>query len=173
MHRMTSVWFGIAGVLALLRVGMQFAEPDYYDAASTFDHVAVLTLSGAFVATGIALLLLAADPPVPRGRILVALGGVGALSEGLGNLLEDTFDQEWAVWLFFGGGITMMIGLLLGGIAQLTVDSPMRWSGVFLLLGLPGAMLGPGGALMGVTWLAFSWWILRRSGARSHVEVSG
>lgn len=171
MNRAAAAWFALAGVTALFRVGLQYFEPGYYDATSILDHLAVVTLSGAFVATGIALILLAADPPVRRGRILVAVGGAGAIAEGLGNLLEDSFGQAWAVWPFFVGGIVMMVCLLIAGIAQLTVDSPLRWSGLFLLLGFPGAMLGPGGALMGATWLAFAWWIVQRSEVPVRQEV--
>jgi hypothetical protein len=79
---------------------------------------------------------------------------------GLGNLFEDAFDVEAAVWVFFGGGLLMLVSLLVAGIAALTVRSPRRWSGLFLLLAAPGVMLGFGGVIMGVSWILFGLWIV-------------
>jgi len=68
------------------------------------DYAAVVFLTGVLGATGIAITLLWRDPPVARGSLFLLFAGVGAAAEGLGNLLEDAFDVEAAVWAFFGGG---------------------------------------------------------------------
>lgn len=89
-----------------------------------------------------------------------SFAGVGAAAEGLGNLFEDAFDIEAAVWAFFAGGLVMMMSLLIAGIVALTDNSPRRWSGLFLLFALPGGMLGFGAVMMGVSWILFGLWIV-------------
>ena len=151
-----------AGVLALLleSVFVLLPEPAYYDAETLIDYAAVISLTVLLVATGVALILLWRDPPVARGSLFLLLAGIGGAAEGLGNLFEDAFDIEPAVWAFFGGGLVMMVSLLVAGIAALTVRSPRRWSGLFLLLAVPGAMLGFGIVMMGTAWILFGLWIV-------------
>ena len=160
MTRRTAAWFAAAGFFALLRWALHFADPAYYDAASLIDYAAVVSQTAVGFASGIALFLLWRDPPVTRGSLFLVFAGVGAAAEGLGNLLEDAFDIEAAVWVFFGGGLVMMVSLLAGGIAALTVRSPRRWSGLFLLFAVPGGMLGFGLVVMGVAWILFGLWIV-------------
>ena len=50
--------------------------------------------------------------------------------------------------------------LIVSGIAALTVRSPRRWSGLFLLFAEPGVMLGFGGVMMGLAWILFGLWIV-------------
>ena len=160
MSRSAAVWFGVAGVSALVRYFLEFADPVYYNPASLIDYAAVVSATLVFVATGIALVLLWRNPPVDRGSLFLLFAGVGAVAEGLGNLFEDVFNVEAAVWAFFGGGLVMMVSLIVAGIAALTVDSPRRWSGLFLLVAFPGGMLGFGLVMMGVSWVLFGLWIV-------------
>jgi hypothetical protein len=120
------------------------SDPTYYDPSTFIDYLAVMSLTTIFVVTGVALLLLWRDPSVRRGSLFLLFAGIGAAAVGLGNLSEDAFDVEAAVWVFFGGGLLMLVSLLVAGIAALTVRSPRRWSGLFLLLAAPGVMLGLG-----------------------------
>jgi len=160
-NRSSGAWFAFAGVSALLGWGFhEIADPVYYDASSVSDYLAVVALTSVFVATGIALILLWRNPPVARGSVFLLFAGVGAAAEGLGNLFEDAFDIEAAVWAFFGGGLVMMLSLLIAGIIALTDSSPRRWSGLFLLFALPGGMLGFGMVMMGVSWILFGLWIV-------------
>jgi hypothetical protein len=159
VKRSTAVWFGIAAVSAAIRFAVEYADPSYYDASSLIDYVAVVSLTSVFLATGIALILLWRDPPVARGSLFLLLAGIGATAEGLGNLLEDVFEVEAAVWAFFGGGLVMMMSLIVAGIAALTVSTPRRWSGLFLLFAFPGGLLGFGGVMLAVSWVLFGLWI--------------
>ena len=161
MNRTTAILFGVSGVLALLGTALfPLYEPSYYDASAFGDYLAVVGLSATFVVTGLALVLLWRDPPVPRGSLFLLLAGVAAAAEGLGNLFEDAFDVEAAVWAFLLGGLTQPLFLVIAGIAALTVRSPRRWSGAFLLFAAPGAWLGFGLVMMGVSWILFGLWIV-------------
>ena len=161
MSRSTAIWFGVAGVLTLLTwVIFTTSDPAYYDAATLTDYVAVVGLTGSFVVTGIALMLLWRDPPVKRGSLFLLLAGIGAVAVGVGDLLEDAFNIEDAVWLFFGGGLLMMVSLIVAGVSALTVRSPRRWSGLFLLFAVPGGLLGFGAVMLGVSWILFGLWLV-------------
>jgi hypothetical protein len=172
MSRSGVFWFVAAGVFAVARWTLEFAEIQYYDPESVLDYSGVLLQTAAGLATGVALLVLWRNPPVRRGAFLVGLGGLAAIAQGLGNLFEDAFGWEWAVWGFFVGGIGMVITLALAGILTISVNDPLRWAGVFLLLGATGGMLGLGLLVMGVAWIAFSFWILLRVKALQPAAVA-
>ena len=161
MSRTTAIAFGLAGTLALAGVLLHgVSEPTYYDPSTVLDYLSVVSLSTIFIVTGVALLLLWRNPPVRRGSVFLLLAGIGAVAVGLGNLFEDAFDVEAAVWVFFGGGLLTLVSLIVSGIAALTVRSPRRWSGLFLLFAAPGVMLGFGGVMMGLAWILFGLWIV-------------
>ena len=160
MNRFAAILFGAAGSLTLLgTAAYTFYEPTYYDASTFGDYLSVVLLSAALVMTGVALVVLWGDPPVQRGSVFLLLGGVGAAAMGVGILLEDAFDVEAGVWGFFGGGIALLVSLIIAGISALTVDTPRRWSGLFLLFAAPGATLGFGLVMMGVSWILFGLWL--------------
>jgi hypothetical protein len=160
MNRRAAPWFSVAGVLTLVGWTLfTVGDPVYYDAATLGDLASVASLSGCLVLTGIALIVLWRDPPVTRGSPFLLLAGAGAVAEGLGNLLEDAFGVEEAVWAFFGGGLLLMVSLLVAGTAALTASSPRRWAGLFLLFAVPGGMLGFGLVMMGTAWVLFGLWI--------------
>lgn len=162
MNRGTVVWFALAGVLAVARWLLDFASIQYYDPETFLDYGGVLLQTAAGLATGAALVLFWRDPPVRRGSFLVAISGLAAVAQGTGSLFEDGFGWEWGVWGFFLGGVSMVFSLATAGILALTVSSPWRWSGLYLLIGASGGMLGLGLLMMGLTWLALSVWINRR-----------
>ncbi len=160
MNTKSGRWFMAAGISTI--VGWTIftvQEPTYYDAARPSDYVAVIGLSLSLVLTGVALVLLWRSPPVRRGSAFILLAGVGAVGEGAGNVLEDVFNVEQGVWLFFGGGLLMMICLIVAGVSALTVDSLRRWSGLFLLFAFPGGMLGFGLVMMSISWILFGLWL--------------
>lgn len=160
MSSATATWFAIAGVSALFRWILESADPQYYDPESVLDYAAVTSQSVAGLATGIALLLLWRNPPVRRGSILLPVAGIAAIAHGTGNLLEDAFDIESGEWGFVFGGVGMIFALWGAGLIALTVSSPMRWTGLFLVVGGTGGLLGVGLVAMGLAWIAFSIWIV-------------
>lgn len=162
MNRAGVVWFAAAGALAVARWLLEFANIQYYDPESLLDYSGVFLQTAAGLATGVALLVLWHDPPVRRGSFLLAIAGVAAIAQGLGNLIEDGLGWEWGVWGFFVGGVGTVLTLAAAGVLALTARSPLRWSGLFLVAGASGGMLGVGLLVMGLTWIAFSTWIHRQ-----------
>jgi hypothetical protein len=169
MHRGGTLWFAIAGLFAVARWLLDFVDIQYYDPESLLDYSGVFLQTAAGVTTGVALLILWRDPPVRRGAFLIGLAGVAATAQGLGNLVEDGLGWEWGVWGFFVGGVGLLVTLALAGILALTVRHRVRWSGVFLILGATGGMLGLGLLIMGLTWIALSYWIHPHKSSRQAV----
>lgn len=160
MNRFTAAWFGGAGVLVLAFAALyQVVEPAYYAAVSLTDYALVVAQAVVAVVFGIALILLWRDPPVARGSLFVLFAGVAAIAMGLGGLVEDAFGVEDAALVWFGGGLVMMASLVIAGIAALTVPSPRRWSGLFLIVAAPG-YLGFFAVTMGVSFILFALWMV-------------
>ena len=160
MNRAAAAWFGLAGVLVLVFAAFfQVADPAYYAAATFIDYALVVAQAVVAVVIGIALTLLWRDPPVARGSLFVLFAGVGAVALGVGGLFEDAFGIEAAAWVWFGGGLVMFASLLIAGIAALTVNSPLRWSGLFLIVAAPG-YAGFFAVMTGVSWILFALWIV-------------
>lgn len=157
-NRSAGLSFVVVGATALtmyVLAELVIGDAAYYDAETFGDYATVVMVTSILVLNGVAVLLLWRNPPVRRGSVFLLLAGIGTIAEGVGNLLEDVFGIEGAVWAFFGGGMLYMVSLLLAGIAALTVASPNRWSGLFLLLGVPSAMLGFGWVITAITWVVF------------------
>lgn len=161
MNRAGILWFAMAGSLAVARWVLEFADVQYYDPESLLDYSGVMLQTAAGLATGIALLIMWRDPPVRRGAVLIGLAGLAAIAQGLGNLFEDALRWEWGAWGFFVGGVGLVIILAVAGALVLSVKEPQRWAGMFLVLGATGGMLGVGLLIMGISWIAFSFWIHR------------
>ena len=154
---MRAILFLIAALLALARVGLDVFGPSYYAPESVLDYVAVLLMTMVLSATGVALVELFRSPLVSRGAWLTLFPAGGAIVAGLGNLLEDGFGVESAVWAFFVGSVTMVFGLVIAGVAILTVRSPWRWTGLALIAGGVGYGMGDAGLLLfGIVWLTFA-----------------
>jgi len=165
-NRAAGIGFVVIGATALtmyVTAETVIGDAAYYDAKTFADYATVVMVTSILVFNGVALLLLWRDPPVSRGSVFLLFAGIGTIAEGVGNLLEDVFSIEDAVWAFFGGGMLYMVSLLIAGIAALTVASPNRWSGLFLLLGVPSAMLGFGWVITAIAWVVFGFWILTRN----------
>ncbi len=162
MTRPTAAWFVTAGVLAIGRWLLEYTDVEYYDPQSALDYLAVYSQSAAGIATAAALALLWRAPPVRRGAFLLPFAALAFASQSIGNFLEDAVDVDWGEWLFLIGGVGSIFTLAPAALAALSVGSPHRWSGAFLLFGATGGMLGVGLAIMGISWIAFAAWILRQ-----------
>lgn len=171
VSRNGAIFFAAAGVFAVGRWVLEFAEIEYYDPQSLLDYSGVLLQTAAGVTTGVALLTLWRNPPVQKGAFLLSLAGVAAIAQGLGNLFEDAFGWEWGVWGFFVGGVGMIVLLAVVGALTVSVRDPERWAGVFLLLGATGGMLGLGLLIMGLSSIALSLWIYRRTRVRQPAAI--
>jgi hypothetical protein len=166
VNRLAGVWFvgtGATGLILWALFSLILGDAEYYAADSFGDYAAVVAVTLILVITGIPLILLWRNPPVGRGAFLLLLAGIGIIAEGIGNLLEDIFGLDQAVLLFFGGGMLYMVSLLIAGVLAFTVSGPQRWSGLFLLLGVPAGMLGFGWVIAGVSWVLFGGWLITAS----------
>lgn len=163
MNRTAGIWFvatGVTGVGIWALLTFIIGEGEYYDADSFADYATVLGVTTILIVTGAAFIVLWRDPPVKRGSFLLLLAGLGAIAEGVGNLLEDVFGIKDAVWAFFIGGMAYMVSLLVAGVLAFTVSSPRRWSGLFLLMAVPAGMLGFGWVIAGVSFILFGGWLI-------------
>ncbi len=163
-HRATATWFAVSGVAALVRTGLEYADPVAPDPATLVDVAAIATRGLAGLAAGIALVLLWRDPPLRQGRTWLLLGGIGAIAQALATIAEDGLGVEGAVAVYVGAGTLMMLSLAAAGLGTLITHSPLRSSGVFYVVaGVSGGLLGIGAVVTGITWIAFAAWILART----------
>lgn len=157
-------WFVGAGVLVLLRALIELADPAYYAPVSLLDYTAATASSVAWAATAVALFLWWRATPIRRGSFLLLVAAVTtALGDSLGNLLEDVFDLEIGEWLFSNVGQVSPLALMAAGIAILTVRGTYRWTGLFLLLYVAGAVFPDDGGqfLSGISLVGLGYWLFR------------
>ncbi len=158
------LWFVAAGVLVLLRALIELAEPAYWSPESLLDYTAVILTSAASAVAAIALFLWWRATPIRRGSFLLLIAAIAtAVGDSLGNLLEDVFDLEIGEWLFSNVGQVSLLALMAAGIAILTVRGTYRWTGLFLLLSIAGAVFPDDGGqfLSGVSLLGLGYWLFR------------
>ena len=146
----------VAGTLALASTGLNIFGPAYYAPQGVLDYLAVVLFTTTLLASGFAMIELFRNPLLRWRPWPLLFPAGGAIAAGLGNLLEDVFNIEWAEWAFLFGGVTMVFGLVIAGLAMLLVKSHRRWTGLPLIAGGVCFGLGDVGVpLMGLTWLAF------------------
>ncbi len=153
MHlRIASV---VAGLVALVGLFVGLADPAYYDPVTFIDWVSAALNTAGPLAAGWALFVWWTVTSVRRGAFLILIGAIAATVFGLGNLVEDIFGLDWGFYLFGLGGMATVLSLALAGILALSVRSPLRWTGLFLL----GVAAGPAldsAAVWVVVWIAFA-----------------
>lgn len=155
-RRVPVALFAISGVLYLVRALMGLGNPLYYDPATLFDYVAVITttLSMAALAAGIASLALTTT--ISGAARVVAWIPSGALAiGGVANLLEDAFGMSALRFLYGVGGLLALVGLVALGVSTLLDGRNERGIGVVLLLLGLAYTLPPFGRLAGVPILCF------------------
>ncbi len=158
----TAVWFVASGVFVTLRAAIELADPVYWDPVSFLDYSAAILSTVAWVVTGIALVSWWRTTPTRRGAVLLLIGGLGTAGSGIGNLFEDVFDLEVGELMFTYGGLVGAVGILAGALLVLSVNSPLRWTGLFLFGFIGGSVFPDDGGqfLSGVSLLGLGLWLL-------------
>ena len=160
--RPVAVLFGIAGVLTLIRQVIQHTDPAYYDPVTTLDYAAAWLTSIAGGTTAVAFALWWRRSPIRRGSWLLLVASLGWALSALGNVLGDVFDMSVGEDLWAAGSVGFGVTLVAGAVA-LTVNSPYRWSGLFLIGYAAGWGFPDSGGLWlsGASLVAMGHWIDR------------
>ena len=157
-------WFIASGALTLVRAAVELTEPVYYAPVSLLDYTAVVLTSAASGALAVALYSWWRTAPFARLSIVLLVAAIAIAAESLGNLLEDGFDSEFGATLYTNGGLIGAVALIVTAVVALATASPMRWSGLFLLAGLGGAIFPDDGGLWltGASFSGLGLWMIRR-----------
>ena len=160
----TGFWFIASGALTLVRAAVELTEPVYHDPVSLLDCTAVVLTSAASGALAVALYSWWRTDPFSRLSIIVLVAAIAIAAESLGNLLEDGFGSEFGATLYNNGGLIGAVALIVTAVVALATATSMRWSGLFLLVSLGGAIFPDNGGLWltGASFLGLGLWIIRR-----------
>ena len=160
------VLFGTGGVLTLIRQLIQHTDPAYYDPVTNLDYAAawLTSIAGGTVAAAFAMWW--RRSPLRRGSWLLLVASLAWALAALGNVLGDVFDMSIGETLWTAGMIAFGLTLIAGAVA-LTVNSPWRWSGLFLIGYAAGWAFPDSGGLWlsGVSLIAMAFWIDRTAAA--------
>ncbi len=159
----TGSWFIASGVLTLVRATVELSGPVYYDPVSLLDYTAVVLTSAASGALAVASYSWWRTAPFSRLSIILLVAAIGLAAESLGNLLEDGFDSEFGTTLYDNGGWIGAVALIVTAVVALATATSLRWSGLFLLAGLGGAIFPDDGGLWltGASFSGLGLWMLR------------
>jgi hypothetical protein len=160
--RPAAVLFGAAGTLTLIRQLIQYTDPAYYDPVTNLDYAAAWLTSIAGATLAAALAVWWRRSPIRRGSWLLLAASLAWAVFAVGNVLGDVYDMPIDDTLWTAGGIAFGLTLVVGVVA-LTVDSPYRWSGLFLIGYAAGFGLPDSGGLWlsGASLVAMGYWIER------------
>ncbi len=169
--RPAAVLFGAGGVLTLIRQLIQHTDPAYYDPVTTLDYAAAWLTSIAGGTVAVAFAMWWRRSPLRRGSWLLLAASLAWALAALGNVLGDVFDMSIGETLWTAG-MTAFGLTLVAGVVALTVNSPWRWSGLFLIGYAAGWGFPDSGGLWlsGVSLIAMAFWIDRTAAKtdRSH-----
>ena len=170
--RPVAVLFGAAGVLTLLRQVIQHTDPVYYDPVTTLDYAAAWLTSIAGVTVAAAFAMWWRRSPIRRGSWLLLIASLAWALAALGNLLGDVFDMSIGETLWTAGIIAFVL-TLVAGVVALTVNSPYRWSGLFLIGYAAGIGFPDSGGLWlsGVSLVTMGFWIDRTAVKTDKLDV--
>lgn len=160
--RVAGTWFVVAGALALARALVELADPVYWNPSSVMDYTAALLTTIAWVTTGVAFVLWWRTTPIRRGAALLLITGIGTAVSGIGNLLEDVFNVEFGELLFTYGGMIGAMAVLVAAVLILTVQDPLRWTGLLLVGFVAGGIFPDSGGqlLTGASLVGLGIWLV-------------
>jgi len=160
--RPVAALFGVAGVLTLIRQLIEHTDPAYYNPVTNLDYAAawLTSIAGGTVAAAFAMWW--RRSPIRRGSWLLLVASLAWALAALGNVLGDVFDMSIGETLWTAGGVAFGL-TLAAGLVALTVNSPYRWSGLFLVGYAVGWGFPDSGGLWlsGVSLVAMAYWIDR------------
>jgi len=170
--RPVAALFGVAGVLTLIRQLIEHTDPAYYNPVTNLDYAAawLTSIAGGTVAAAFAMWW--RRSPIRRGSWLLLVASLAWALAALGNVLGDVFDMSIGETLWTAGGVAFGL-TLAAGLVALTVNSPYRWSGLFLVGYAVGWGFPDSGGLWlsGVSLVAMAYWIDRTAAKtdKSHI----
>lgn len=147
--------FAVAGALAVVRGGIGYAHPAYWEPTTSLDWAAVITFSALLAALAAAMLVVANDQ---RGimRWPFVLGAVGAALASVANALEDGIGLSRFGYPFAAGTALMVVSLLAGGVVLLIFRAGSRRLGLLFLVDVAALAIAfddTGLVILGSTWL--------------------
>ena len=150
--------FAVVGALGVVRGGIGYAHPAYWEPTTRLDWAAIMTFS-ALLATLAFAMLLVANEQRGVGRWALLVGAAGAALASVANALEDGLGLSRFGYPFAAGTALLVIGLLTGGILLSVSRTGSRWLGLLFLgdvAALALAFDNTGLVALGSTWLLLS-----------------
>lgn len=131
----------IGGIIHLVRAGIEFLNPVYWDPSTWFDYSAVILTTLQEILFALVLLFMLRLAPPLKGimakiwRLVITVAILGSFISGVGNLLEDAFRlSEIGNFMFSYGGLGGGIGLMLTFFSALTLSEIRgRWSWFYIV----------------------------------------
>ncbi len=159
----TGFWFMAAGASTLVRAAIELTEPVYYAPSSLVDYAAVVLTSVMSGALAVAFYSWWRAAPFSWLSIILPVAAIGIAVESLGNLLEDGFNSELGATMYNYGGLVGAVALLVTAVVALASGASLRWSGLFLMAALGGAIVPneAGLSLTGASFLGLGFWMNR------------
>lgn len=165
--RSTRTWWPpgrVAQGVYLLVVGVAWSaygvillqDPDYWEPVAVLDHASIWMYSLSLVLSGPAFIILVRRARAGSGATAVAwILALAGLVTGVGNAIEDGFDQEAFGLVYLAGVTPFFLGQIL--LAILLGLGDRKAYALVPLLTFGGALFFEHGGpiLMGLTWIVF------------------
>ena len=163
-----SALFALAGVTLGIRSLQTFTNPNFQHPVTPADWFAVYSFSAGLLALAVAYPLFAQQVgggAVFRGSLVAT---AGYWLSGVSNILEDGMGLDFAFWLFVGGALLSLAGLIVVSAAiMITARGRRRLLALVPAATLVGQITFPlgGGILVMLVWLWAAWALTGRSPA--------
>jgi hypothetical protein len=144
-------------------------DPDYWDPVTVLDHASIWMYSLSLVLAGPAFIILVRQARAGEGAAAIAwILAVAGLVTGVGNAIEDGFDQEAFGTVYLAGVTPFFLGQII--LAILLGLGERKAYALVPLLTFGGALFFEQGGpiLTGLTWIVFG--ILVLAGRTAGIE---